>query len=83
LTIGDLIDAVLTLESNQPVRVKRNFQVIEGRLLSRQRKPVFVEFADNYAVANKVADKTSADLVLVSPKFEASIRRSWRVALAS
>jgi hypothetical protein len=32
LTIGDLIDAVLTLESNQPVRVKRNFQVIEGRL---------------------------------------------------
>jgi hypothetical protein len=79
LTIGDLIDAVLTLESNQPVRAKRNFQ----GLLSRQRKPVFVEFADNYAVANKVADKTSADLVLVSPKFEASIRRSWRVALAS
>jgi IS1 family transposase len=29
-TIGDLIDAVLPLEPNRPVRVKRNFTVIEG-----------------------------------------------------
>lgn len=29
-TIGDLIDAVLPLEPNKPVRVKRNFTVIEG-----------------------------------------------------
>jgi hypothetical protein len=29
-TIGDLIDAVLPLEPNRPVRVKRNFRVIEG-----------------------------------------------------
>lgn len=29
-TIGDLIDAVLPLEPNKPVRVKRNFQVIDG-----------------------------------------------------
>ena len=30
-TIGDLIDAALPLEPNQPVRVKRNFRVIDGR----------------------------------------------------
>lgn len=29
-TIGDLIDAVLPLEPNRPVRVKRNFTVIKG-----------------------------------------------------
>lgn len=29
-TIGDLIDAVLPLEPNKPVRVKRNFTVIDG-----------------------------------------------------
>jgi hypothetical protein len=29
-TIGDLLDAVLELEPNRPVRVKRNFTVIEG-----------------------------------------------------
>lgn len=29
-TIGDLIDAVLPLEPNKPVRVTRNFRVIEG-----------------------------------------------------
>jgi len=29
-TIGDLIDAVLPLEPNRPVRVTRNFRVIEG-----------------------------------------------------
>ena len=29
-TIGDLIDAVLPLEPNRPVRVKRHFTVIEG-----------------------------------------------------
>ena len=29
-TIGDLIDAVLPLEPNRPVRVRRNFTVIEG-----------------------------------------------------
>ena len=29
-TIGDLIDAVLPLEPNKPVRVKRNFIVIDG-----------------------------------------------------
>ncbi|WP_245285332.1 hypothetical protein [Bradyrhizobium sp. WSM3983] len=29
-TLGDLIDAVLPLEPNKPVRVKRNFRVIEG-----------------------------------------------------
>jgi IS1 family transposase len=29
-TVGDLIDAVLSLEPNRPVRVKRNFRVIEG-----------------------------------------------------
>jgi IS1 family transposase len=29
-TIGDLIEAVLPLEPNRPVRVKRNFQVIQG-----------------------------------------------------
>ena len=29
-TIGDLIDAVLPLEPNRPVRVTRNFTVIEG-----------------------------------------------------
>ena len=29
-TIGDLIDAVLPLESNNPVRVSRNFRVIDG-----------------------------------------------------
>lgn len=29
-TIGDLIDAVLPLEPNRPVRVKRDFRVIEG-----------------------------------------------------
>jgi hypothetical protein len=29
-TIGDLIDAVLPLEPNKPVRVKRNFVVIGG-----------------------------------------------------
>jgi IS1 family transposase len=29
-TIGDLIDAVLPLEPNRPVRVKRSFTVIEG-----------------------------------------------------
>lgn len=29
-TIGDLIDAVLPLEPNRPVRVKRNFPVING-----------------------------------------------------
>jgi hypothetical protein len=29
-TLGDLIDVVLPLEPNRPVRVKRNFTVIEG-----------------------------------------------------
>jgi hypothetical protein len=29
-TIGELIDAVLPLEPNRPVRVKRNFRVIKG-----------------------------------------------------
>jgi hypothetical protein len=29
-TIGDLIDAVLPLEPNRPVRVQRNFTVIDG-----------------------------------------------------
>lgn len=29
-TIGDLLDATLSLEPNRPVRVKRNFKVIEG-----------------------------------------------------
>ena len=29
-TIGDLIDAVLPLEPNKPIRVTRNFRVIEG-----------------------------------------------------
>lgn len=29
-TIGDLLDAALALEPNSPVRVKRNFTVIEG-----------------------------------------------------
>ncbi len=29
-TIGDLLDAVLPLEPNRPVRVTRNFTVIEG-----------------------------------------------------
>jgi hypothetical protein len=29
-TIGDLIDAVLPLEPNRPVRVQRNFRVIDG-----------------------------------------------------
>lgn len=29
-TIGDLLDATLSLEPNRPVRVKRNFRVIEG-----------------------------------------------------
>jgi len=29
-TIGDLIDAVLSLEPNRPVRVTRNFTVIQG-----------------------------------------------------
>jgi hypothetical protein len=29
-TIGDLIDAVLPLEPNRPMRVTRNFTVIEG-----------------------------------------------------
>lgn len=29
-TLGDLIDAVLPLEPNKPVRVKRNFRVIDG-----------------------------------------------------
>jgi hypothetical protein len=29
-TIGDLIDAVLPLEPNRLVRVRRNFTVIEG-----------------------------------------------------
>lgn len=29
-TIGDLLDATLSLEPNRPVRVKRNFTVIEG-----------------------------------------------------
>lgn len=29
-TIGDLLDAVLAIEPNRPVRVKRNFTVIEG-----------------------------------------------------
>ena len=29
-TIGDLIDAVLPLEPNRPIRVKRNFRVIDG-----------------------------------------------------
>ncbi|SRR5579883_1366518 len=29
-TIGELIDAVLPLEPNRPVRVKRNFRVIQG-----------------------------------------------------
>lgn len=29
-TIGDLIDAVLALEPNRPVRVTRNFRVIKG-----------------------------------------------------
>jgi len=43
------------------------------RFLFGQRNPVFVEFADNYTIANNVADETSADLVLVPPKFEASV----------
>ena len=30
LSIGDLLGAVLPLEPNRPVRVKRNFTVIEG-----------------------------------------------------
>jgi hypothetical protein len=29
-SIGDLLDAVLAIEPNRPVRVKRNFTVIEG-----------------------------------------------------
>ncbi|MCP1843307.1 2-methylaconitate cis-trans-isomerase PrpF [Bradyrhizobium sp. USDA 4524] len=29
-TIGDLLDAVLPLEPNRPVRVQRNFRVIDG-----------------------------------------------------
>jgi hypothetical protein len=29
-TIGDLIDAVLPLEPNRPVRVQRNFRVIDA-----------------------------------------------------
>jgi hypothetical protein len=29
-TIGDLIDAVLPLEPNKPVRVTRNFRLIDG-----------------------------------------------------
>jgi hypothetical protein len=29
-TIGDLLDATLGLEPNRPVRVARNFQVIDG-----------------------------------------------------
>lgn len=29
-TVGDLLDATLTLEPNRPVRVKRNFTVIQG-----------------------------------------------------
>jgi hypothetical protein len=29
-TIGNLIDAVLPLEPNRPVRVKRDFWVIDG-----------------------------------------------------
>ena len=29
-TIGDLLDAALALEPNRPVRVKRNFKVIDG-----------------------------------------------------
>lgn len=29
-TIGDLLDATLAIEPNRPVRVKRNFTVIEG-----------------------------------------------------
>jgi hypothetical protein len=33
-TIGDLIDAVLPLEPNRPVRVRRNFTVIDGGKLA-------------------------------------------------
>jgi hypothetical protein len=29
-TIGDLLDTILSLEPNRPIRVKRNFLVIEG-----------------------------------------------------
>ena len=29
-TLGDLLDTVLALEPNRPVRVKRNFTVIDG-----------------------------------------------------
>jgi hypothetical protein len=29
-TIGDLLDATLAIEPDRPVRVKRNFTVIEG-----------------------------------------------------
>jgi hypothetical protein len=29
-TIGDLIDAVLPLEPNRPIRVKRDFRVMDG-----------------------------------------------------
>jgi hypothetical protein len=47
------------------------------QIVSSYRKPFFVESGDHDAIASKVANEASANLVLVAPKLEAWVRRPW------
>jgi hypothetical protein len=47
------------------------------QIVSSYRKPFFVEPGDHDAIASKVANEASANLVLVAPKLEAWVRRPW------
>jgi hypothetical protein len=64
-TIGDLIDAVLPLEPNRPVRVQRNFRAIEGGYV----KPANVKAhrADSDDLARVYRFDLAQDSEMISP----------------
>jgi hypothetical protein len=47
------------------------------QVVASRRKPFFVELGDHDAIAHNAANEASANLVLVSPKLEAWVRRPW------